>query len=274
MSETATAPRLEDLPVAREASALHEIRRWVSARLGLQFDRQLQGFETRVLAFCRGRRIAPEHLLDGLRSERPSLVVGVAESLSTNHTAFFREPEAFDLFRDKIVATLPQSDTIRIWSAAASSGEEAYSIAFTMRDLLGADARKRVRILGTDLSQRQIRCAEAARYPRFLHPSDGAFTSRFLVEDGDIVVPPEIRSMCVFRTLNLTRQPWPFAQRFHVIFLRNVLYYFDRDAQRRVLEACYDATVPGGWLVTSLTEPLIDLRTRWEHVCPGIQRRT
>jgi len=270
----AAALPLEEIPDDREEPALQQIRRWVTARLGLRFDGQQHGFEARIMAFCLARRLTPDELLAGLASEHASLVVGVAESLSTNHTAFFREPEAFDILRTRIFPTLPSRATLRIWSAAASSGEEAYSLAFTMRDLLGPAANERVRILGTDLSTRQIRFAEAARYPRFLQPSDGAFRSRFVADGDDIVVPPAVRAMCMFRTLNLTRMPWPFTRRFHVIFLRNVLYYFEGDVQKRVVEACYDATAPGGWLVTSLTEPLLDLRSRWERVGPGIHRRT
>lgn len=261
------------LPEERQGSALRAIRRWVNERLGLQFDRQLQMFQSRVLALCRGLRLEPEELLEGLVRERRSFVVGVAETLSTNHTAFFREPEAFDMLRNTILPTLPIEGPLRIWSAAASSGEEAYSIAFALRDELGASALQRVRILGTDLSQRQIHAAERAHYPRFLLPHDQAFAARFLVEDDDYVVPADIRSMCVFRTLNLMRGPWPFHQRFHVVFLRNVLYYFDRDVQERVVEACYDVTTAGGWLVTSLTEPLLDLETRYVRVCPGLYRR-
>jgi hypothetical protein len=131
-----------------------------------------------VLALCRGLRLEPEELLEGLVRERRSLVVGVAETLSTNHTAFFREPEAFDMLRNIILPTLPVDGPLRIWSAAASSGEEAYSIAFALRDELGPSALQRVRILGTDLSQRQIHAAERAHYPRFLLPHDEALAAR------------------------------------------------------------------------------------------------
>ena len=71
----------------------------------------------------------------------------------------------------------------------------------------------------------------------------------------------------------LTERPWPFEQRFHVTFLRNVLYYFAPPTRRAVVEACFDAAEPGGWLVTSLTEPMLDLVTRWTQVRPGVFRR-
>lgn len=260
-------------PATDEEQSLHTLRAWVAQRLGLHFERQIDTFEQRILAYCRSRAMTPAEVVAELERETPAVVIGVAEAVSTNHTAFFREPEAFQLLRETIVPTLPKRDPLRLWSAAASSGEEAYSIAFTLRERLAPFDLARVRILGTDLSPRQLLRAELGRYPRFMHPSDEPFTALFELEGEDLVVPRDVRAMCVFRTLNLTRQPWPFTQQFNVVFLRNVLYYFDVDMQRRVVEACYDVTAPGGWLVTSLTEPLLDLKTRWERVGPGVHRR-
>jgi chemotaxis protein methyltransferase CheR len=81
---------------------------------------------------------------------------------------------------------------------------------------------------------------------------------------GQFAVVPEVRNMCTVRRLNLTSDTWPFEQKFHLIFLRNVLYYFDPPLRVQILERCYDVTEPGGYLITSLTEPLLDLKTRWK----------
>jgi chemotaxis protein methyltransferase CheR len=83
----------------------------------------------------------------------------------------------------------------------------------------------------------------------------------------------ELRELCTFRRMNLTQFPWPFENRFHIIFLRNVLYYFERPIRPRILECCYDVSVPGGWLLTSLTEPMLDIKTRWRRVAPAIYQR-
>ena len=79
--------------------------------------------------------------------------------------------------------------------------------------------------------------------------------------------------MCTFRRLNLKAQPFPFRRPFDIIFCRNVLYYFDREQQRRTLEALYEVTEPGGWLLTSVTESVRDLGTRWCWVGGGIYRK-
>jgi chemotaxis protein methyltransferase CheR len=73
--------------------------------------------------------------------------------------------------------------------------------------------------------------------------------------------------------MNLKARPYPFIHPFQVVFCRNILYYFDREDQIGTLEAIYDATEPGGWLITSVTESIRDLGSRWEPVCAGIYRR-
>ena len=80
--------------------------------------------------------------------------------------------------------------------------------------------------------------------------------------------------MCTFRRLNLKAAPYPFAKGFNVIFCRNVLYYFDRQHQFQILEQLYDVTEPGGWLLTSLTEVVRDLGTRWQPVTNAVYRRS
>jgi chemotaxis protein methyltransferase CheR len=86
-------------------------------------------------------------------------------------------------------------------------------------------------------------------------------------------VRASVASMCVFRRMNLIQMPWPFQQRFHIVFLRNVLYYFDPAMRQQVVDACFEATEPGGWLVTSLTEPIIDAPRSWARLGPGIFRK-
>ena len=81
------------------------------------------------------------------------------------------------------------------------------------------------------------------------------------------------RGIVTFRRLNLTRAPWPFTQRCHVIFLRNVLYYVEREAREQIMASTWDHAEPGAWLITSLTEPLFDVKTRWQAVRPAIYRK-
>lgn len=205
------------------------------------------------------------------------IISAVAHAASTNHTYFFREPQALDHFRDVILPSLAGRSHVRVWSAAASTGDEAYTLAMIACEAWGMpSARSRLVVLGTDISSTVIAQAEAGRYGE---ASLEQVRSEILVKyfnalgEGQYAINKDIKSMCTFRRLNLQNHPYPFQRRFDVVFCRNVLYYFDRDHQRAVLEAIYDATEPGGWLLTSVTETVRDLGTRWTTINGGIHRR-
>ena len=251
------------------------LREWVHTHFGMSFTGdQRELFRSRIESFCTTQRMTLQGVLDRLLQGDRALTLRLAEAVSTNHTFFFREPELFEFLKGTILPALPTG--ARVWSAAASSGDEAYSIAMTAHEHYGDAAYSLVRILGTDISERQLRTAEQGLCSVFqLETLSAARRARWLtaVGLGQFEIKRELRQMCTFRRMNLTTPPWPFEQRFHVIFLRNVLYYFEPSTRRRIIEACFDVTEPGGWLITSLTEPMIDLKTRWIQVAPAIFRR-
>ena len=269
MSEPARAA----VPVDEAVSALEA---WVGQNFGIRYGADQRGlFAGRIAALSRDLNVPPVIILTRVVSGDRTTIVRLGEAVSTNHTLFFREDEIFDYLAGEIIPRMPPGPT-RVWSAATSSGDEAYSLAIAFLEAWGPAAAARVRILGTDLSERQVRAAEAAVYPqpqlqrlspdrrkRWFHPAGL----------GQFAVGAEARGLCTFRRFNLTQSPWPFEQRFHLIFLRNVLYYFEPDVRRKVVESCFDAAEPGAWLVTSLTEPMLDLITRWTPVRPAVFRR-
>jgi chemotaxis protein methyltransferase CheR len=256
-------------------AALEQLRAWVRHHFGIAYgsDQNLV-FVDRIEAVCRDTRLSPDALLARLGAGDAAVTRRLAEAVSTNHTFFFREPEVFELLARDIFPRLP-AGPLRIWSAAASSGDEAYSLAIAAHERFGQDAYERVRVLGTDLSERQVRLAEAGIYPVYQVGDPGPARARWFepAGPGKVRVAPGLRGMCTFRRLNLMHRPLPFTQRFHVVFLRNVLYYFEPPVRRLLLEACFDATEPGGWLVTSLTESITDLKTRWRPVGSALYRR-
>ncbi len=262
---------------AAQVSALPSIREWIATALGLRFDvEQSVNLDSRIDGACRRLGVSLETLLVRLHAGDHATATCVAEEVSTNHTYFFREPEMFTFLEQSIVPSLPRRGELRVWSAACSSGEEAFSLAISLTGALGGiEARERVRILGTDLSARQILRAENGHYLRRQVTSLDEQQSRFFTPaaDDSVRVREDIAAMCTFRRVNLTTFPWPFQHRFHVIFLRNVLYYFDPAMRRRVLAACSRVIEPGGWLVTSLTEPMADQPPGWAQWQPGVYRR-
>ena len=166
---------------------------------------------------------------------------------------------------------------IRVWSAAASTGDEAYTIAIIAAERWGVlQARRRIAILGTDISDPVIGQAEEGVYgsTHLEHVPDDLLQRYFRpCGIGQHAIQEDIRKMCTFRRLNLKAYPYPFRGSFDVIFCRNVLYYFDKDHQVKTLEALYEVARPGGWLLTSVTEAVRDLHTRWVSLGSGIHRK-
>jgi chemotaxis protein methyltransferase CheR len=259
-----------------DPSVISQLQRWVRERFGIVYaDAQRDSFMQRVDGLCLDANLSADALLVRVASGDEALARRLGDVVSVNHTYFFREPEAFEHLARVALPALA-SGPVRVWSAASSSGEEAYSIAITAQEALGSAATSRVRILGTDISQRALDHAEAGLFsPAQVEGLDASRRLCWFAPRGPerVEVAPALREMCTFRRLNLTRAPWPFTQRFHVIFLRNVLYYFEREAREQIMASTWDHAEPGAWLVTSLTEPLFDVKTRWQAVRPAIYRK-
>jgi chemotaxis protein methyltransferase CheR len=215
-----------------------------------------------------------EEVERGLRDEVTAAVIHAA---STNHTYFFREMDTLNAFRERILPSLASQAEIRVWSAAASTGDEAYTCAMLAAEAMDVSlASERVRILGTDISGPVIDVAESGAY----RSSSLEYVPRLVkgryfrpLPDGRYAVIDDIRRMCTFRRMNLKMRPYPFQKRFDVVFCRNVLYYFQPATQRDVLESIYEATQPNGWLLTDVSFTLRDLGLPWITVSSGVHRK-
>lgn len=170
-------------------------------------------------------------------------------ALTTNVTRFFREPHHFDHLRAKILPKLMErarrGARVRLWSAACSSGQEAYSIAMTLREVDPKAASLDVRVLATDIDLRVIEHARAGLYPENLMadiPSHLRARNFAPADGGDWIVSDELRSMIAFRTLNLNAD-WPMSGTFDVVFCRNVVIYFD-EATQQALWSRFAAAMP------------------------------
>jgi chemotaxis protein methyltransferase CheR len=245
-----------------------DLRRWVEEHSGIHFPQGQEAFfDTRLRNLCRAQPYSFQSLRARVLAGDSALGQQVMEAASTGYTEIFREREIFDVLTNVIFPTLGP-EPIRIWSAAASTGEEVYSIGMSALEYFGNDAPARVRILGTDLNATAVAHAERGEYAATRLASLGDRLTRYFEPSsaGSVRAREQLRALCTFRRLNLMQPHWPFAQRFHVIFLRNILYYFEVPARRRLLEACYDAAAPGGWLLTSFTEPVFGVDTRWTRL--------
>lgn len=196
----------------------------------------------------------------------------VVDAMTTNETLFFRDSRPFEHLRTAAIPDahrrLPPGRPLRIWSAASSSGQEAYSIAMAagMADAPG----RAVEILATDISHEQLARARAATYTEFevrRGLSAEMMAQHFDKAAGGWRAKPRLRSMVEFRHWNLLDDPQRLGA-FDVIFCRNVLIYFDVPTKRRVLEALWSRLPPGGWLYLGGAETTFGVSDGFEP-CPG-----
>lgn len=209
---------------------------------------------------------------DGRQERRVAI-----DLLTTNETYFFREPAHFDLLRET-ASTVSSARRFRVWSAAASTGEEACSIAMTLHDELGPN---RFDVVGTDVSSRALAAAKRGLYPlaaaeRIPRHLLTAYGLRGTGEHaGSMTVRPDVRAQIRFVPANLM-QPLPdLGGDFDLVFLRNILIYFAAETKRAVVGRVIDVLRPGGLLLIGHAESLTGLGIAGlEHVAPSVYRRT
>jgi chemotaxis protein methyltransferase CheR len=211
-------------------------------------------------------------LVARLKRGEPALTTQVVEAMTTNETSFFRDVHPFDALRSDVLPALLESRrtqrTLRIWSAAASTGQEAYSIAIVLREHFPELAGWNISILGTDLSQDVLERAREGRYAQI--EVNRGLPAPMLVRYFDRAGPawkvkPELRTLCEFKTLNLMA-PWSALPRMDIVFLRNVLIYFDVDTKRAVLTKVRNALAPDGYLFLGAAETTLQFDGLFERV--------
>jgi chemotaxis protein methyltransferase CheR len=259
---------LEGLLVEREFAYtprdFERARALIRSFAGISLSREKTEFVYARLARCARRFGASsiEGFLDRVAVD-PSSQMEFVNALTTNLTAFFREPHHFELL-EEFACRRPRP--LRVWSAACSTGEEAYSIAMT---LLECD-RPPAHILATDVDSSCIERAMEAIYPlEALEPMAHDRRRRWFLRgtgenEGLVRAVVGLRERIEFRVANLAATT--VTGGFDVIFCRNVLIYFDRSTQRHVLERLYDALVPGGLLMIGHAEHATSLGDRAELV--------
>lgn len=200
--------------------------------------------------------------------------------LTTNHTYFMREPIHFEFLRDRALPEfktgLASTKDMRIWSAAASSGEEAYTIVMTIKDFFGLEADHwDTKVLATDVSTKVLDEAKEGIYKA---EALSDIPTRWIrqhfrkVDEEHYQIREDIRNEVVFHTFNLM-DPFAWKRKFHIIFLRNVMIYFDEPTKRRLIEKMIRYLELGGYLIIGTTETLDELPEGLEHVRPSIYKR-
>jgi chemotaxis protein methyltransferase CheR len=199
----------------------------------------------------------------------------VVDLLTTNETNYFREPDHFTQLANLMLPSIKHRP-LRVWCAAASSGEEPYSLAMALNEKLGPTGWE---LTASDLSLRVLDTAEQGLYRmQRLEFMPSEYLKKYCRRgvgpyEGMFMVDSELRKRVRFVQHNLLEDAAELGQ-FDIIFVRNVLIYFDADVKNQVLRNLYTRLRPGGWLVTSHSESLIGLDTPLKPMRPSIYRRT
>ena len=246
------------------------------------------GPEKRVLVTSRLAKRLRHHGLESyheycnlLRSPRGGEELQfLIDRISTNHTHFFREQKHFDFLREVVFpqwqGETRRAEPVRIWSAASSTGEEAYSIAIWLAEHFARAETNRWQIEGTDISTRVLEIAQRGVYEAdrltcmtadVLH----RYFQRGVNEwAGHLRVKEELRRQVHFQHLNLLEGGYPFNHPFELIFCRNVMIYFDRPTQETLIQLLVDKLVPGGHLLVGHSESLSCVKHALKLVRPAI----
>jgi chemotaxis protein methyltransferase CheR len=195
----------------------------------------------------------------------------VVVAITTNETSFFRDSAPFEMLKHKIIPDLVdirtkqqgkgKPITLRVWSAACSTGQEVYSTAICFKEVLRDFSKFDIRILGTDISDKVVAQASYGKYSKLemergLPPDK---TGAYFVLDGpDYKVKDEIRSITTFKNLNLL-EPLNFPNKFDVVFCRNVAIYFAEADKRKLFEGIARVLAPDGFLIIGSTETLVGI---------------
>jgi chemotaxis protein methyltransferase CheR len=237
-------------------------------------------FDTRLTALLRGQGMTHlEELVQHLKLRKsPTLERSIAEAMTINETSFFRDSRPFELLRTELLPRLIEArraaHSLRVWSAACSTGQESYSLAMLLLEHFPELRSWDVRIDGTDICAQVVERAQAGTYSRI--EMNRGLPARMLVryfdrEGEDWTVKPELKTLCSFRQASLSGPMLPFnraSDRFDVIFLRNVMLYFSASTRRTLLAGVHRLLAPDGFLILGSSEQPADGST-WEQVVAG-----
>jgi chemotaxis protein methyltransferase CheR len=203
------------------------------------------------------------------------------DKLTTNHTYFLREPQHFELLKQTVLPSLIKSENkckdLRIWSAGCSTGEEPYTLAMLIDSFLGSEKLAwDTKILATDISTAVLEIAQKAAYPTSQFNSlPSTWRTNYVkkIDSEYSVLTEKIKNDVIFRRFNLMNKAFPFKKKFHLIFCRNVMIYFDLDIRNELVNRFYDHMESGGYLFIGHSESLNRHASNYQFIAPAVYRK-
>ena len=213
-----------------------------------------------------------------IKTGNSRMIVEFVDAITVNKTSFFRESSHFDFIKDKFGSILERNPgilgkgEIRVWSAACSTGEEAYTLAMVLKEHIPANIN--IKVLATDISSRVLLTAQAGVYPHSAGSDiEYCYLKKYFIESSmGYTVSDAIKKLVTFRQFNLM-ESFPFRNSFDIIFCRNVMIYFDSEVRKNLLEKFHGILSPGGLLFIGHSESIIESAFRFNYVQPTIYSR-
>ena len=208
-------------------------------------------------------------------------IIPLLDTISTNLTSFFREPSHFEFLSDTVFPELIKrkgNNKLNVWCAACSSGEEAYSIAITLLESVQGTQLWDVNVLATDISTRMLNTAKQGIYDKdnignIPYELQRVYFKKGIRKwQGFYRVKPKLQSIIHFKRFNLM-EPFPFKQNLDVIFLRNVMIYFDKPTQEKLVNKCYEHIEKDGYFFIGHSESLTGFNHKFKYIKPSVYRK-
>lgn len=207
-------------------------------------------------------------------------VATLINKITTNHTFFMREADHFNYFRDKVLPFFAKTETgkdLRIWSAGCSSGEEPYTLAMILDEYFGNEKiHWDTKVLATDISGKVLETAAKGIYDNeriAALPKNWKHKYFMRFDSESSILAERIRNEVIFRKFNLMENNFPFKRKFHVIFCRNVMIYFDTQTKDELVNKFYDSLEYGGYLFIGHSESINREKTRFKYIKPAVYRK-
>ncbi|MGK5094500.1 CheR family methyltransferase [Deltaproteobacteria bacterium TL4] len=263
------------------------MRTLIYNRAGISLpDQKRELLQSRLNKLLRGRPFDSfKAYYDYLIQDRSGKeIIKLVDAVSTNHTYFFRENEHFEFLRSSVLPEIigklkeKREWDFRLWCAAASSGEEPYGLLITLMEYLGADyPRWKAGLLATDIAASVLEKAKQGLYQETqLDKVAPALKMKYFSKKSENLweVQSAYRAEITFRRFNLMNVNFPFQKKFHVIFCRNVMIYFDQPTIEKLVNRLYECTVPGGYLFVGHSESLSRINNPYErYVQPAVYQK-
>lgn len=199
----------------------------------------------------------------------------MVDLLTTNETYFFREPKHFDFLSSTVLPAASKYKTFRVWSAASSTGEEAYTVAMLLADQFGFSNWE---ILASDISSRVLETARKGIYPSAaMAKIPKSYVAKYCMkgvrtQSGNFSFDPQLKNLVTFKSLNLN-EPLPDIGWFDVIFLRNVMIYFNGETKQQVVNRVVQRLNPGGYFLIGHSETLNGVTDKVKMIKPSVYQK-